>query len=208
MANRKKKKAADSKARKRKKGIKFFLLILFAGVGIASLVFLYLTLSEFIESPVSNQTAPAQKKVKQTVSLFFSDSNERFLMPEKRLILKPADPEMQAVEIVKALIDGPKTDLVRTFPEDTKLLGVKIKDGTAFVNFDSNLLELHPGGSTSEIATIYSLTDTLISNMDRIKRVKILINGKERETLKGHMDTSRPFTFNKELIRHFSGTQS
>ena len=139
------------------------------------------------------------------MTLFFSDPNERFLIPEKRLIPKPAGADSQAAEIVKALIDGPQSHLVRTLPEDTKLLGVKVLQGTASVDFDASLVQKHPGGSASEMATIYSLTNSLTSSMPSIQRVRILINGKGHETLKGHMDTSRAFTLNKELIRTSSG---
>jgi hypothetical protein len=205
MATKKTIIAAGLKARKRKRGFRFFLLSLFAIAGIASLALLFFTLSDFIGSPDSSKSVGEKKKVRHTVELYFSDSNERFLVPEKRNIPKPAKTESQAEEIIRALIDGPKTDLTRTFPEETKLLAVKINQGIASVDFDSSLISLHPGGSASEIATIYSLTNSLTANIPEIKRVKILIQGKSQETLKGHMDTSRAFTFNKEIIQARSG---
>jgi hypothetical protein len=58
----------------------------------------------------------------------------------------------------------------------------------------------HPGGSTAEMATVYSLTNTLTVNMPAIKKVKILIGGKERESLKGHIGLKNPFSINRELI--------
>ncbi len=203
MATKKKKRAADLKAKKRKKGTRFLLLSLFAVVGIGFLIVLFLSLSDYIGSP--DKSASAKKRERQTVQLYFSDANERFLVPEKRLIPKPSGPEMQASEIVRALIEGPKTDLVRTLPEQTKLLGVKIEKGTALVDFDQELIEQHPGGSASEMATIYSLANSLTMNIPEIKSVRILINGKSRPTLKGHMDTERAFTVNKEMIQTPSG---
>jgi len=78
---------------------------------------------------------------------------------------------------------------------------VRIDDKqTAYVSFDKNLIKQHPGGSTSEMATIYSLTNTLIRNMNSIKRVKLLIDGKEVESIKGHVDTRQPFTMNKDML--------
>ncbi len=107
----------------------------------------------------------------------------------------------EAEEIVKALIDGPKTDLIRALPEGTRLLNVRISQGTAYINFDSSLVDLHPGGSASEIASIYSLANSLTANVSEIKRVRILIEGKSRPTLKGHMDLDRAFSFNKDLVQ-------
>lgn len=205
MATKKKKRAADVKAKKRKKGFRFFLLAFFSVLGVASLALLFFTLSDFIGVPDSDQAGGGKQKARQKVTLYFSEINEVVLAPEKRIIPKPASPELQAGEIVKALIEGPKTDLVRTFPQETNLLSVKISKGVAVVDFDSKLVEMHPGGSASEIATIYSLTNTLVSNIPEIKSVKILVNGKIREALKGHMDTTRAFTLNKDLIRATSG---
>jgi hypothetical protein len=50
------------------------------------------------------------------------------------------------------------------------------------------------------MATIYSLTNTLIVNLPDIKKVKILIDGKEQESIRGHISIRNPFTLNKELI--------
>ncbi len=50
------------------------------------------------------------------------------------------------------------------------------------------------------MATIYSLTNSLITNLPEIKRVKILVDGAEILSIKGHIDTRRPFVFNKEFV--------
>ena len=50
------------------------------------------------------------------------------------------------------------------------------------------------------MATIYSLTNTLTTNLPQIKRIRILIDGKERESLKGHIGLRNPFMMNRELI--------
>jgi len=58
----------------------------------------------------------------------------------------------------------------------------------------------HPGGSAAEMATVYSLTNTLTTNLPAIKKVRILIGGKEKESLKGHIGLRNPFMMNRELI--------
>jgi len=135
------------------------------------------------------------------VTLFFSDAKERFLIPEKRFIPKENGLEEQAGEMVKALVAGSKTGLVNTFPEGTELRGAKMEQGdTLLVDFGDSLVRNHPGGSTAEMATVYSLTNTLTINNPAIKKVKILVEGKERESLKGHVGLKNPFTLNRELI--------
>jgi len=205
MATKKKRKSEELKTRRKKKGVRFFLLALIAAVGLGFLVFLGITLYDFIY-PSSEKGLSSLKKEKHQVILYFSDSNERFLVPEKRLIPREKTINGQVEDLVKALIDGPGESLskghVSVFPEGTELKSVRVeKDGTAIVNFNRTLVDRHPGGSSSEVATVYALTNTLIKNLPMIKRVKLEIDGKVPETLKGHMDTRFPFTFNKELIR-------
>ncbi len=44
----------------------------------------------------------------------------------------------------------------------------------------------HPGGVLNELATIYSIVDSVAYNLPEIKQVKILVGGVEKETLAGH----------------------
>ena len=146
------------------------------------------------------------KKEKETVDLYFSDSEERFLIPERRDIPRGKDNLEKAAELVKALLEGSKKGLVDTFPKNVNLQSVKIeRDGTAYVSFGENLVKYHPGGSSSEMATVYSLTNTLTANIPDVKKVKILIEGKEAESLKGHIDLQDFFTMNKDLLAPLQG---
>ncbi|MBN1365483.1 MAG: GerMN domain-containing protein [Syntrophaceae bacterium] len=142
-----------------------------------------------------------KKKEKQIVKIYFSDQQERFLKPEKRYVTKESDVALQAKEIVKALLDGSKTGLINTFPEGVNVRETKIKDdGTLLVSFSKNLTKAYQGSSTSEMATIYSLTNSITQNIPSIKKVKILIEGKDLSSIKGHISTRRAFSPDLELI--------
>jgi spore germination protein GerM len=68
---------------------------------------------------------------------------------------------------------------VNTFPPEVALKSAKIEaNSTIFVSFSKNLVQDHPGGSASEMATVYSLTNSLTANIPEIKAVKILIEGR------------------------------
>jgi cell division protein YceG involved in septum cleavage len=198
MATKKKRRTDEIKVKKKKKRMKKSLLFLIVATVVACLILFFIIIFEYVFPPTKDVVA---KKEKQEVVLYFSDANERFLVPEKRYIPKGENDQAKARELVKALLEGSKTKLVRTFPEGVALENIRIDDKqTAYVNFDKNLVKQHPGGSASEMATIYSLTNTLTRNVNSIKKVKLLIDGREVDSIKGHVDTRQPFTMNKDML--------
>ena len=64
--------------------------------------------------------------------------------------------------------------------------------GDAYVDLSAELQSNHPGGTTNEILTVYSLVQALTSNLPAVSGVQILIDGKEVDTLAGHLDLRRP----------------
>ena len=201
MATKKARRTEEVRHKRTKKKGRFLLL---TGIIAATVIFLaifFIVLFDHIYPPATGKQTASQKREKQEVILYFSDANERFLVPEKRFIPKEKAPEEQAREMVRALIAGSKTGLVNTFPEKTELQSVRIEGGdTLVVSFGESMVENHPGGSAAEMATVYSLTNSLAANLPTIQKVKILIGGKERESLKGHIGLRNPFFVNRELV--------
>jgi len=201
MATKKQRRTDEFRHKKTKKGRKVLLLSVIVVVSVVFLAIFFITLFDYIYPPAAGKHAAAKKRDRQEVILFFSDANERFLVAEKRFIPKEKEPEAQAGEIIHALIAGSKTGLVNTFPEKAELEGVKREgEDILSVDFSESLVANHPGGSAAEMATIYSLTNTLTANLPEIRRIRILIGGKERESLKGHIGLRNPFMMNRELI--------
>ena len=98
-------------------------------------------------------------------------------------------------------MEGSKTQLINTFPAGTELQTIKIEAGQkAYVSFNKSFVKNHPKGSTSEMATIYSLTNTLTMNLPGLKEVTLLVDGKELPSIGGHVDTRHSFTSNKDLL--------
>jgi spore germination protein GerM len=139
---------------------------------------------------------------KKGILLYFSDGEGEYLIGEKREILKRDEVEEEAEETVGELIKGPKGKLIPTLPPQTKLLGVEVvEDGVAKVNFNKTLSKDHPGGSSAEMMTLYSVVNSLTLNFPQIKRVQILIEGKEVETIAGHLSLRQPVPPKPDLIR-------
>jgi Sporulation and spore germination len=201
MATKKQRRTAEVRHKKTKKSRRVLLLSVIVVASVVFLAIFFITLFDYIYPPATGKHTAAKKREKQEVTLFFSDANERFLVPEKRFIPREKEPEDQAKELVLALLAGSKTGLVNTFPEKAELQDVKREgEDILSVNFRESLVANHPGGSTAEMATVYSLTNTLTTNLPAIKRVRILIGGKERESLKGHIGLRNYFMMNRELI--------
>ena len=54
----------------------------------------------------------------------------------------------------------------------------------------------HGGGSLNELFTVYAVVNALTANMSEISAVQILIEGREVDTLAGHIDLRRPLQRN------------
>jgi len=132
---------------------------------------------------------------RREVVLFFEESEGENLGPERRKIFETSSPIDQAKQIVVELISGPRDPkLLPTLPPETQLLGLYLdRTGTAYVDLSPDLVARHPGGTSEELATIFSLVDSLTYNLPEIKKVHILIGGEERDTLKDHLDLRRDY---------------
>lgn len=106
-----------------------------------------------------------------------------------------------AEKIVLALIAGPKSDsvLFRTFPPETRLLGLEIRGDCAVVNFSRELVSKHWAGSWGEELTIYSLVNSL-TELPQIKRVRIMVEGKRNVSIGGHVFLDHDFERRDDII--------
>ena len=148
-----------------------------------------------------NPEFPPQS-IKIAAHLYFADRHNSFLKSEQRAMHQTDDPVDFGQAIVEALIKGPQKGLVRTIPAGTKLNAIYIDpDNVCYVDLSATVRNNHPGGSNSEMLTIYSVVNSLILNVSGIKRVKILIDGNETPTLAGHINLQSAFTAYMLLIR-------
>jgi hypothetical protein len=199
MTTKRQLRSENIREKKTKKSTRILYLSLILGGVFVLLVLFFVTVFNLLFPPV-DMDAPT-KKEKQVAKIYFSDAQERFLISEKRYVIKENDPAAQAKEIVKALLEGSKAGLVNTFPVGVSIKDVKVVDDEiAMVSFSKKLIKLHQGGSTAEMATIYSLTNSITQNVPGIKKVKILVEGKELSSIKGHISTQKAFSPDLELI--------
>jgi spore germination protein GerM len=173
-----------------------FLLIL---IGIGLIVLFHQQIYQTIKPLFARWGVLVERR---EVLLYFSDSEGEYLIGEKREILKKHEIKEEAREAILELIKGPKGKLVPTLPPRAKLLNLQINEvGLAKVNFSQALSKDHPGGSSAEMMTVYSIVNSLSINFPKIKRVQILIDGKPVETIAGHLSLMQPISPKPDLIK-------
>ena len=141
------------------------------------------------EPPSPTPTEKTERTM--NVKVYYPDeSGMRLVEVEREILVDDATDKYTAA--VEALFDEPEDENLTTiFPKNAGIRSVTVRDGLATVDFDGSLLKGFVGGSTGEEFLIGSVVDTL-TNFPEITRVKFLVDGKEIETLSGHMDLSTP----------------
>lgn len=145
--------------------------------------------------------APREMAGTRTITLFFLSEDDDFLHPEEREV--PVGPSLtdDLETAVVELIKGSAKDLIPPFPPETGVRQIFVtQDGIAYVDLTKEVTENFAYGSSSEMSAVYALVDTITFNFKDIKRVSLLIEGGERETLGGHIDLSRPLSPQYSLI--------
>ena len=147
------------------------------------------------------QETPAGQTATRTVTLFFIADDDDLLHKETREITAGPTDADEAERALTELVRGSEQGLDSPLPPGTKVRQVFIgKDGLATVDFSREIAEGFSYGSTSELAAVYAVVDTLVSNFKAVKKVVLLVEGAERETLGGHVDLSRAFFPDYSLV--------
>ncbi|MBI5559903.1 MAG: GerMN domain-containing protein [Deltaproteobacteria bacterium] len=134
------------------------------------------------------------------INLYLSNAEGTGLKAEKHSIKKEAL-SSEVKEALGALIGASEKDPEHTIPKGTRLLSVKVENTIAYVNLSREFSANHPGGSSAELQTIYSIVNTLALNFPEIKKVQLLIEGEVQDTLAGHIVISIPLGPDRGLIK-------
>ena len=146
------------------------------------------------DAALPDATAAAVDARKIRARLFFIDDQGTALKGVEQEVLYAESTAEQARRIIEAQIAPPPAPHVSAIPAGTKLRTVFFtKSGEIYVDLSAELQTNHPGGTTNETLTVYALVSALTSNLPAVTGVQILIEGKEVDTLAGHLDLRRPF---------------
>ena len=142
---------------------------------------------------------PAVPRIK--ANLFYaSDDGQRLVAAEQEVPLAEGRVAQARALIEAQLASAAPANLVSTIPQGTTLRGLYLSDrNEAFVDLDATVRDKHPGGSMNELLTIFTIVNAVTTNLPEIQSVQILIDGREVDTLAGHVDLRRPLRKNETL---------
>ena len=148
----------------------------------------------------SASTSPTPER-KITATFFYVAEDGLALAPVQREVAFGEPVSEQARHIVEMQITPPPAPHVSAIPQGTKLRAVYVSEqGDAFVDVTGELSRNHTGGALDELFSVYTIVNALTVNLPAIKRVQILVDGKEVDTLAGHVDLRQPLAKNTQWI--------
>lgn len=146
------------------------------------------------ESPTSDA-----RRIQAT--LFYVSDNGTRLVPVVRDVLFGATPAEQARRILEAQVQTPE-GVVSAIPAGTTVRSVFLTEAQeAYVDLGGTIVSGHTGGSLDEALAVYAIVNAVTTNLPDVTGVQILIEGKEVDTLAGHLDLRFPLAEAPEWIQ-------
>ncbi len=146
-------------------------------------------------SPTAVDTRPLGPPVTgptERVTLFVAHDEDGTLRPESALIPMPSGRQQRAEELLRALVSRYlEKNSTHALGAGSEVRSVFLVDpGVAVIDLNAAFADTHRSGVLVEELTVASLIHTISTNIQGILRVKILVDGKDRDTLAGHADLS------------------
>jgi hypothetical protein len=137
-----------------------------------------------------------------TATLYYGSEDGQALVPIRREIPLADDVIAQGRQILAAQLEPPPAPYLSVIPSGTMLRAFYVTErGDAFVDLSPELSSGHPGGSFTELLTVYAIVHAVTTNLPAVQRVQILLGGKEVDTIAGHVDVRRPLAPDTSLVR-------
>ncbi len=152
------------------------------------------------EVPTASNAPAAERKI--TATLYYISPDGLALVGVQREVPFGEPIEQQAQRILEAQLLRAPDPLSSAIPESTTLRSFFLDGrGQAFVDLSADARVRHTGGALDELFTIYAIVNALTVNLPAITRVQILVDGREADTLAGHVDLRHPLQKNLKWVR-------
>jgi hypothetical protein len=143
-----------------------------------------------VSSTDTRPVAPPVAGPTEQVVLYVAHDEDGTLRAQGARIPLPSGRQERAEELLRALLTlYLDKSSPHALPAGADVRAVFLVDpGLAVIDLNSAFADAHRSGVLVEELTVASLIHTISENIPGIVRVKILINGHDRETLAGHAD--------------------
>lgn len=151
-----------------------------------------MSLDSFLENTGKEIMAYQYKEL----NLYFTNEEGNQLVPEARQVYYNGNTPIEKV-IVEQLLRGPgESEHYATLPPDTRIVGVSVADGIAYVNLGKQFVD--EALPVDAQIPIYSIVNSLI-DAGNVSQVQISINGDTSLLFKDKVDMNQLFQVNHEL---------
>ena len=135
-------------------------------------------------------------------NLFYVSEDGSELVSVVREVPLGATPAEQARLIVEAQVKTPLDGNVSAIPNGTKVRAVFLgAHGDAYVDLSTEAAIGHGGGTLNEALAVFAIVNAITSNLPDVTAVQILVDGKEVDSLAGHLDLRQPIRRATDWIR-------
>jgi spore germination protein GerM len=168
----------------------------------------WLTQPDAGTSSADDMTGGSVESRRIQATLFYVAEDGTALVPTGRNVLYGATPVEQARRLIEAQVAAPPEGLVSAIPAGTTVRGVFLTDAQeAYVDLGGAIVSGHSGGLLDEALTVYTIVNALTVNLPEVTAVQILIEGREVDSLRGHIDLRAPLGRATDWIQKGPSTQ-
>ena len=178
------------------------LIVLFILAGVSGS---YFFIRDFVhpekQTPSPTAQNPLMESIDYSVLRIYQPHNNRLDMLEKKFPRRISNTAL-AEAVIEEYFKQPVAEGVSSIPQNVKLLGLYKDDlQTLYIDLSDEVRRNFQGDALAEYLLLKGLYESLVSNIQDFQDVRILVEGKEVETLGGHFYLRYPLknTFSAEL---------
>lgn len=151
-----------------------------------------MSLDSFLENTGKEIMAYQYKEL----NLYFTNEEGNQLVPEARQVYYNGNTPIEKVIVEQLLRGSGESGHYATLPSDTRIVGVSVADGIAYVNLGKQFVD--EALPVDAQIPIYSIVNSLI-DAGNVSQVQISINGDTSLLFKDKVDMNQLFQVNHEL---------
>ncbi|MDP9269170.1 MAG: GerMN domain-containing protein [Acidobacteriota bacterium] len=148
--------------------------------------------------------APPVAGPEETVTLTIAYDDDAVFRKRQVSLPLPAERTERAREVLRALLaEYTQKPSPHPLAEGADIREVFLVGDLAIIDLSPIAADSHRSGAFVETLTLTSMIATLAQNIPGVRRVRFLVDGKERETLAGHADLMATYDVSQvdELVR-------